>query len=642
VRKSSRWPVIVLPAVSLTLGLQILRTLWPYLLYQLYGRLGWRPVQIGMVACLIFTTPFLTARLGSWLGLRRSLLLSAGGLGLTRLMMQLWTGDPLVDMALAILGTVCLILFLLAYLAVAQGHRSEGVAAIDCFAGGVLLGLVLDTALHGAFLTYDFIWQAGVLPLFLALILVATQAAALRALLPHTSSSAREGTLLATLPWLAIGPFLFLQTGLLQNLGRLATLTGWTLPVVFGWVLISQILALWLATAWQPHSRVSVTVIGGVLVVTLIPVGSVDPLIVALRLFVGQVATALLITVILRVLAGNVSRPGLKHTSLVYGFGLVLMGILILASYITFLRLSLPFEPNWLFCIAGLVIILSAVVGVTVSINQPTRAKIWLAPTLASLLLCFPLFTLLTWHTPTPTPPVTGAIRVMTYNLHNGFNTKGQSDLEALAQVIEAQRPDIVALQEVARGGVAYGSVDMLSWLSQRLALPGVYTPAGDDLWGQAVLSRYPIISAETHTLPPYNLALRRSFGYLQIDIGQERPLNLINTHYDPRRHDGVTQPAHTQAILEFVTSHESGRFIITGDLNAVPDNPQIQSYFECGFVDVIASAGLMPGYTAHSERPSGRIDYILISSDLTASDVVIPTSTASDHLGVAATIRSD
>jgi len=628
--------------LSLTLGLQILRALLPYLPYQLYGRLDWNPVQIGLVASVIFAAPFLTAWLNHWLGLRRLLLLSAGGLGLTRLVMQLWTGDPLLDMALAILGTLCFVLFLPTYLAVAQSHQAERVGAIHRFAGGMLLGLALDTALHGAFLTYDFIWQTGTLPLLLTLILVAAQAIALRAVLPHASSSAREGTLLATLPWLVIGPFFFLQISLLQNLGRLATVTGWSLPVVFGWVLIGQILALWLATAWQPCNRVSITVVGTVLVVTLIPFASVDPLIAALRLFVSQVAVALLITAILTILAGNVSQAGLKHTSLVYGAGLVLMGILVFASYITFLYISLPFQPGWLFCFAGLVIALSAVAGITLSVNQPARVSIWLAPALASLLLCFPLFTLLTWHTPTPTPPVTGAVRMVTYNLHNGFNTKGQLDLEALAQVIEAQQPDIVALQEVARGGVPHGSVDMLSWLSQRLELPALYTPAGDDLWGQAVLSRYPIISAETHTLPPYDLALRRSFGYFQIDVGQDRPLNLINTHYDPRRHDGVTQLAHTQAILEFVTSHEPDRFIITGDLNAVPDNPQIQSYFERGFVDVVDSAGLVPGYTAHSERPSGRIDYILISSDLTASDVVIPPSTASDHLSVAATIKSD
>lgn len=43
---------------------------------------------------------------------------------------------------------------------------------------------------------------------------------------------------------------------------------------------------------------------------------------------------------------------------------------------------------------------------------------------------------------------------MMTYDLHNGFNTRGALDLEALARTIETQKPDVVALQEVARGWV--------------------------------------------------------------------------------------------------------------------------------------------------------------------------------------------
>jgi len=639
-RNTSRWPEIVLPALSLTFGLQILRTLWPYLRYLLYARLGLSPIQAGLVALVVFAIAFLTAWLHRWLGLRRLLLLSAGGLGLTRLAMQLWSGDPLADMVMAFLGTVCFFLFLPAYLAVAGGRQPDRVEALHRFAGGILLGLALDTALHGAFLTFDFIWQTGVLPWLLAVILVAAQGVALRTLLPGVSSTAGEGTFLTALPWLAMGPFLFLQALVFQNLGRLAALTNWSLPVAFGWVLISHIAGLWLRTAWHPRNPAGVTVVGAVLIVTLLPVGTVTPLTAALTLLGGQVAMAVLITTLLTASAGHVSQPGLRYTSLVYGAGMMLMGAFIFASYITYLNLSLPFQPDWLFSIAGLVIALSAV-GKTTFHDQVRRGNSWLAPRLALLLLFFPLFTLLTWRTPTPVAPVAGSVRVMTYNVHNGFNTRGHLDIEALVQVIEAQRPDIVALQEVPRGRIINGSVDMLGWLSQRLGLPDAYTPTGDSLWGQAVLSRYPILLAETYALPPYDLPLKRSFGYFQIDVGQAEPLNLINTHYDPRRRDGVIQPAHTEAILEFVANHEPGQFIITGDLNAEPDTPQIQSYFEHGFIDVIASAGITPGYTASSERPSVRIDYILISPDLTASNVVIPPSTASDHLSIAATIRA-
>ena len=71
--------------------------------------------------------------------------------------------------------------------------------------------------------------------------------------------------------------------------------------------------------------------------------------------------------------------------------------------------------------------------------------------------------------------------------------------------MIEEQQPDIVALQEVTRGWVIYGSFDMLVWLSQRLDMPYVYGPAADSVWGNAILSRYPMSGALTIPMPNNN-----------------------------------------------------------------------------------------------------------------------------------------
>ena len=49
--------------------------------------------------------------------------------------------------------------------------------------------------------------------------------------------------------------------------------------------------------------------------------------------------------------------------------------------------------------------------------------------------------------------------------------------------------------------------------------------------------------------------------------------------------------------------------------------------------------AGIDPGYTVPSEAPKYRIDYIWLSPDLTAEEVVIPASEASDHMPVVATV---
>ena len=72
----------------------------------------------------------------------------------------------------------------------------------------------------------------------------------------------------------------------------------------------------------------------------------------------------------------------------------------------------------------------------------------------ALLLLMLPLFQLAAWKDVTPTASAGFPVRVMTYNLHQGFDVNGRHGLEEMAKIIEAEDPDIVALQEVSRGWV--------------------------------------------------------------------------------------------------------------------------------------------------------------------------------------------
>ena len=648
----SKWPKFVLPALTIMFGQQTLRALLPYLQYLLGDRFGWSPIQMGLVALLIFSTAFLTAWLNRCLGLRRMLLLSAGGLGLTRLAAQLWSGDPLGDMVLVMIGAILFVLFWPIYLALVRS-QNKATQATNQFTQAILLGLIFDTALHGVFLTYDFIWQAGIIPLLLTIGLVSMQWIALRVSLtaPPPHADPREGTFFATLPWLAIGPFLFLQLVVFQNQARLATLTDWSLPLVFSWVLISHIFGLGLATLWRPN-RTGLIAVGLLLVLTLWSFGATNPTVFALALLVGQISVAILMTTMLRGLEENLAqeyeptgtpgqaRTGLRNTTIVHALSMIFMVILIFGFYVGF-SLRVPFQNDWLLIFSGAIIALSGI-GAAGMLTKPAR---WQMPhpalALPLLLLLLPLFTFLTWRTPTPISP-DRPLRLMDYNMHNGFDTNGHLGIEALAQVIETQQPDIVALQEISRGWVINGSVDMLSWLSQRLGLPYyAYTPSGDALVGQAVLSRYPILLAEVHPLPPRDLPLKHSFAYLQIDAGQTTPLNLINTHFHHQPTDSAIRLTQAKTILGFLTDRQLDRLILTGDLNATPDTPEIQPFYEHGFKDVIIEANLTPGYTVDSVQPSKRFDYIFTSPNLTATDVVIPPSTASDHLGIAITIQT-
>ena len=156
----------------------------------------------------------------------------------------------------------------------------------------------------------------------------------------------------------------------------------------------------------------------------------------------------------------------------------------------------------------------------------------WLALGLSILLLVLPVASVLTWRETKVTAGDGFPIRIMTYNLHNGFNTDGYLDMETLAKVIEKNHPDIIALQEISRGWVISGRLDMLTWLSQRLDMSCVSGPTADPLWGNAILSRFPIIEFNNYELPPRDLFILRGFTSVVIDIGGGDSLQVIATHF--------------------------------------------------------------------------------------------------------------
>jgi len=225
----------------------------------------------------------------------------------------------------------------------------------------------------------------------------------------------------------------------------------------------------------------------------------------------------------------------------------------------------------------------------------------------------------------------------MTYNLHQGFDTKGYLGMEAFARVIEESDADIIALQEVSRGWFINGSVDMLTWLSQRLNMPYIYGPVGDPLFGNAILSKYPILEYKNELLPKGDVPLQRGFIWANIDLGNNEELFMIATHLHHVEEDNHIRKPQIEAIVDYWGGGD--KTVILGDMNAEPRYPETQIYYNSGLLDTFIKAGTGNGFTYSSDNPDKRIDYIWISPDLAASDFLIPESTASDHLSVVITI---
>lgn len=623
---------ILLPALSVLFGLQVLRVLIPQMAWLLGDRFGLNSIMLGIIALVIFSFSFLSGVLNRLAGSRNTVIYTASGLGIIRLLVQVQWPEPLVSMCLAVIGTIFFGIFLAAYL---DNVRLRG-GSTGNFTAGLLSGLILDTALNGAFGTYDLAWNSGLAALLIIIFLVPVQWQIITAWkAAYTQDNGATDTGGNTWQWLAIGPFLFLQMVILQNIPRWAVITGWQTPYAYGWLLLAQIAGLFVAVWFLREERRRlwlVSLIAGIILVafTAFPYPGQSWL-AAIAVFVEQVSVSILIAIV--ILGTRDSETRFRSVTAPNGVGILLLGILTLGYYTAY-QISLPYTNTVLEPIAAAIVVICALIP-CLRMKKPafSAAIPWITPALALLLLILPLVGIISWQEPEPAEGNGFPLKLMTYNLHNGFNTDGDLDMEAFALVIEENNPDIIVLQEISRGWLVSGRMDMLTWLSQRLDMLYVSGPTAGPLWGNAILSRYPIVKQASYELPPRDLPILRGFLMAEIDIGNGENLNVIATHLHHVGEDSAIRQEQVPVIID--TWNGMARTVIAGDLNAEPDSPEIGMLRDAGLVDVIAAAGISTGFTYNSADPYQRIDYIWISPDLESRNADVFLSQASDHLPV-------
>lgn len=244
-----------------------------------------------------------------------------------------------------------------------------------------------------------------------------------------------------------------------------------------------------------------------------------------------------------------------------------------------------------------------------------------------------------TWEStsfPEPSFVPPSSLRVVTYNIHSGFDIFGRQNPEAIARTIETSGADVVALQEMSRGWLMNGSTDLVTWLSHRLKMHIFFQPTADALWGNAILTRLPMVESSVGSLPSEELPLERGYQWVRVGEG-EHSLLLVNTHLHHKEREGEVREKQVHALLKFLEGKE--RVILLGDLNAEPTSREMDLLRDAGFLDAWSFSGRGPGNTFRSGMPFKRIDWMWISKDLKLKNVEVISSTASDHLPVAATV---
>ncbi|MGD2078216.1 MAG: hypothetical protein PVH18_07530, partial [Chloroflexota bacterium] len=464
-------PGSIMIALIVIFGLQLIRVLLPTLVYYLRDSQGMNAISLAPLAVGIFALSFLAAPLRRLLGQRWALIISAGGVTLLRAAEQ-FSVDPVLDLVLVSLGVALFAMFPAIALEVI---RPDGARGTYEFGLAFLLGVVADTAIHSGAATLDLSWRQEPLAAFFVLAMAVAALILLwrraRAIKPGLKSGVGWPRALALA---AIGPWLFLQIVIFQNVARLAAITGWTVPTAGLFIGAGNIIAL-IAAAHAPRSRrvpgLSILVAAVFFIILLF--AETGGLLGAFLSVTGQVLGASLLLTILITLGWLADKTGRLGVSAANGIGQILFVIFVFVFYISY-ELDFGFRAPAILPVAGLLISATAI-AIEIRVEGRKRVTDNLTPAIiAAVLLLLPAILWLTWSTPEPVTPSESNInvRVMDYNLHNGFNTDGRLDLENLAQVIEGSNADIVGLQEVSRGWVINGSADMLQWLSHRLNMP--------------------------------------------------------------------------------------------------------------------------------------------------------------------------
>ena len=166
--------------------------------------------------------------------------------------------------------------------------------------------------------------------------------------------------------------------------------------------------------------------------------------------------------------------------------------------------------------------------------------------------------------------------------------------------------------------------------------MPYVFGPAADPVWGDAVLSRWPMRDPRSLPLAAVGAPTGAQALAVTLDLGDGVRTAVVSTHLQPPPGRGPVVQA--RAVADFATRYAAGRpLVVAGDLNTEPGDEAFAEFTSAGLVDALATA--RPLATSPADDPRQQIDHIFVSPGLTPGDPVAPRSTASDHLPVAVTL---
>jgi exodeoxyribonuclease-3 len=249
-------------------------------------------------------------------------------------------------------------------------------------------------------------------------------------------------------------------------------------------------------------------------------------------------------------------------------------------------------------------------------------------------------------------------VRLLSYNILDG----GAERFDALAAVIAAQRPDVVALVEAEDAGVVERFAD-------GLAMDFIH--AAGNSHASALLSRLPIGRTTNHALLQPKLEKSLLEAVIRSSDGHELPIGVVHLHARAYEVDEAQRERELDVVLDAFAPYRVSNtpHLLCGDFNAnapyqridpAKTKPKtraaweaqggeiprrvVQRLLDAGYVDTLHAFDARAGETQGSfdtEHPGQRVDYIFAfgiePAAIRRAWIVIdpPAREASDHFPV-------
>ena len=226
-------------------------------------------------------------------------------------------------------------------------------------------------------------------------------------------------------------------------------------------------------------------------------------------------------------------------------------------------------------------------------------------------------------------------LRILSYNIHHAEGVDGKLDVPRIAQVILSVEPDLVALQEVDKNTTRTGKVNQdieLAHLTKMNSVFGSNITFQGGQYGNAILSKFPIIKNKNFLLPNVDSGEQRGLLRSQIQISNKENVLFFSTHLDHRRSD-TERLASAEAINQIISLNNKSPAILAGDFNDVPESPTLK---ELGKLWLRTNKKILK--TIPASKPSRQIDYIFVQPKerwKIIESQILDEDIASDHRAI-------